>query len=200
MPPSHPPALAEPRSPGHLFVAFTLIALQGFGGVMAVMQRELVEKRRWLKPQQFLEDWAVAQILPGPNVVNMALMVGDRHFGLRGAAAAASGLLALPLLLVLAMALLFASVARHPQAQGALRGMGAVAAGVLLAAGLRLIGALAHSPMGRLPCALLALATFGAVAVLRWPLWLVLLTVGSLATAWAWHCLGRTPASGSPRP
>ncbi len=59
-----------PTSPRQLFWAFPTLALQGFGGVMAVVQRELVDRRRWLTTEQFAEDWALAQILPGPNVVN----------------------------------------------------------------------------------------------------------------------------------
>ena len=83
-----------------------MLALQGFGGVLAVVQRELVEKKRWLTADEFLEDWAVAQVLPGPNVVNLAVMIGDRHFGLRGAAAAFAGLLAAPLVVVMVLAVL----------------------------------------------------------------------------------------------
>ena len=58
------PALNQPSSRTDLFVSFTLLALQGFGGVLAVVQRELVEKKRWMTREQFVEDWAVAQILP----------------------------------------------------------------------------------------------------------------------------------------
>ena len=42
---------------------------------------ELVEKKRWMTQEEFIEDWAVAQIMPGPNVVNLALMIGGRYFG-----------------------------------------------------------------------------------------------------------------------
>ena len=87
----------QPRSARDLFVSFTWLALQGFGGVLAIVQREMVEKKRWLTPDEFLEDWAVAQVLPGPNVINLALMIGDRYFGLRGAMAAVAGMLAVPL-------------------------------------------------------------------------------------------------------
>ena len=80
--------LNQPRSKTDLFVSFTLLALQGFGGVLAVVQRELVEKKRWMTREQFVEDWAVAQIMPGPNVVNLSLMIGGRYFGWRGALAA----------------------------------------------------------------------------------------------------------------
>jgi chromate transporter len=80
-PVSVPPLAAArpcPSSKTDLFYSFSLLALQGFGGVLAVVQRELVEKKKWLTLDEFVEDWAVAQILPGPNVVNLSLMIGDR--------------------------------------------------------------------------------------------------------------------------
>src|ERR1043165_7237153 len=86
----------QPESLTDLFVSFTILALQGFGGVLAVVQRELVEKKRWLTPEEFVEDWAVAQIMPGPNVVNLSVMLGDRYFGWRGALAGLAGMLSMP--------------------------------------------------------------------------------------------------------
>ena len=76
------PALRNaPTSNADLFLSFNWLALQGFGGVLAVVQRELVEKKKWLTLKEFVEDWSVAQILPGPNVINLALMIGGKHFG-----------------------------------------------------------------------------------------------------------------------
>ena len=189
-----------PRSRADLFWSFTWLALQGFGGVLAVVQRELVEKKRWLTREQFIEDWAVAQIMPGPNVVNLSMMIGGRSFGLSGALAALAGMLALPLLVVLTLAALFATVADHELAQRALRGMGAVAAGLIIATGIKLIGALRSNVMGAAACALLAAATFIAIALLRWPLGWVLLTVGGAGCAWAWRCLGRRTPPPAPVP
>src|SRR6478735_6669648 len=122
-------ARPQPSSLSDLFISFTLLALQGFGGVLAVVQRELVEKKRWMTREEFVEEWAVAQIMPGPNVVNLSLMIGDRYFGLRGAMTALAGMLVVPLVVVLGLALFYARFADNPQAAGALRGMGAVAAG-----------------------------------------------------------------------
>ena len=195
-------ALQEPTSPPvnqprpanlrDLFWSFTWLALQGFGGVLAVVQRELVEKKQWLTREEFLEDWAVAQVLPGPNVINLGLMMGDRYFGLRGALVALAGLLLFPLLLVLMLAALFSSVAHLPAAQGALRGMGTVAAGLIAATGIRLIPALKKNVMGVPVNLLLAMLTFVAIALFRIPLAWVLLGVGSVACAMAWRRLGGT--------
>ena len=179
------PALARPESLKELFWAFSLLALQGFGGVLAVVQRELVDRKQWLTREQFIEDWAVAQILPGPNAVNLVLMMGDRYFGLRGALTALAGMLAFPLLVVLLLAALFSGIGELPAAQGALRGMGAVAAGLVVATGLKLVAALQTNVMGRTVCWLLALATFAGIALMRLPLAWVLLGLGGIATLWA---------------
>src|SRR3954467_9352493 len=133
---------SQPRSLTDLYVSFTLLALQGFGGVLAVVQRELVERKRWMTREEFVEEWAVAQIMPGPNVVNLSMMIGSRYFGLRGALTALAGMLTFPRVVVLCMALAYSHFADNPQVAGALRGMGAVAAGLIIATGIKLISAL----------------------------------------------------------
>ena len=148
------PALRAPRSKTELFVAFTWLALQGFGGVLAVAQHELVERLRWLSKEQFVEMLSLSQVLPGPNVINLSLMFGDRHFGWRGALTAVAAMLAAPLLIVLALAALYVQFSSVPQVAGALRGMGAVASGLILATGLKLAPTLKRNPMGLWPCGL----------------------------------------------
>lgn len=180
----------RPHSPSDLFWSFTKIALQGFGGVLAIIQRELVDKKKWLTLEEFVEDWAVAQILPGPNVVNLSLMLGDRYFGTRGALAALAGMLTFPLLAILVIAVVFAGVADSPVAQGALKGMGAVAAGLIAAVGLKLVKALRSNVMGVGVCIAFAAMTFVAIAILRIPLAWVLLSLGVLATGWAYRQFG----------
>lgn len=184
----------SPKSKTDLFVSFTLLALQGFGGVLAVVQRELVEKKKWLTLDEFVEDWAVAQILPGPNVVNLCIMIGSRHFGLSGAMAALAGILTVPTVLVLLIAAVFAGVSDTPTAQGMLRGMGAVSAGLIAATGIKLITALKNNPMGQLSCLGVAALTFIAIALLRLPLAWVLLSLGALSCVWAWHCIRQQAA------
>jgi chromate transporter len=180
---------SQPTSLTDLFVSFTLLALQGFGGVVAVVQRELVEKKHWLTREEFVEDWSVAQIMPGPNVVNISLMIGARHFGLPGALAALAGMLTIPLILVLLLAVLYAQFANHPDVAGALRGMGAVAAGLIVATGLKLASVLKNSPLGIPVCIVLGIVCFVCVALLRWPLAYVLLGVGAVACVLAYRKL-----------
>ena len=184
-------AQARPTSLTDLFWSLSWLALQGFGGVLAVVQRELVEKKRWLTQEEFIEDWAVAQVLPGPNVVNLSLMIGGRHFGWRGALVALAGILAIPTLIVLLLAMVFAGIADEPAARGALRGLAAVATGLIAATGLKLLPALRKSAMGRWACLLLGVIAFGAIALLRVPLIMVLLGLGLPGWGWAWYRLGR---------
>ncbi len=190
--------LARPRSPGDLFLSFTTLALQGFGGVLAVAQRELVERKRWMTREEFVEEWAVAQIMPGPNVVNLSLMIGMRHFGWRGAMAALAGMLLAPLVVVLGLALLYVQYGQHPQVAGALRGMGAVAAGLVTATGLKLMSALRRHPLGQVLSGVLVAATFVAVGLLGVPLVVVLLALGGLACGLTWRKLADTPAPPAP--
>lgn len=183
------PRQPQPESLTDLFVSFSILALQGFGGVLAVVQRELVEKKRWMTREEFVEEWAVAQIMPGPNVVNLSIMIGSRYFGWRGALASLAGMLTFPLLVVLALALVYAEFASNPHVAGALRGMGAVAAGLIMATGLKLVTALRRNVLGIPLCALLAVIAFVAIAWLKLPLLWVLLAVGGLGWALAWSRL-----------
>ena len=182
-------ARPQPQSLTDLFSSFTWLALQGFGGVLAVVQRELVEKKRWMTREEFIEDWAVAQIMPGPNVVNLCLMIGGRYFGAKGAIAAVAGLITVPLIIVLLLALVYTQYSSHPGVAGSLRGMGAVVAGLVAATGLKLASALQNNVLGRAVCVLLGAACFVAIAVLRLPLLYVIAGLGGIGCLLAWRKL-----------
>jgi chromate transporter len=186
LPPNDRP---RPESLTDLFVSFTLLALQGFGGVLVVVQRELVENKRWMTRDEFIEDWSVAQIMPGPNVINLALIVGGRYFGLKGALVGLAGMLVVPLVLVLALALVYSVFAEHPGVAGALRGMGAVAAGLIMATGIKLISALQTNVLGWRWCAVLGLACLVCIVVIRLPLAYVLFGLGGMAVSLAYKRL-----------
>ena len=179
-------AASQPASTVELFFTFNWLALQGFGGVLAVAQRELVERKGWLTRQQFVEMLALSQVLPGPNVVNLALMFGDRFFGLRGALAALAGMLLVPLAIVIALTYAYGEFSNLAPVAGALRGMGAIAAGLVIATALKLMTALGTSPLGRPLAGAFAALTFVTIAWLRWPLVWVIAGLGSLAVAIAY--------------
>lgn len=179
--------LAQPASPGDLFFTFNKLALQGFGGVLAVAQRELVERKRWLSRDQFVELLAISQVLPGPNIVNLSLIMGDRFYGLRGALAALAGMLVVPLFIVVALTAAYAEFSHIAIVSGALRGMGAVAAGLIIATAIKLAGSLRTNRLGLPRSIAFAVATFAMVGLLHWPLVWVIPGLGVMAVALAWQ-------------
>ena len=193
LPPADAAPLQRPQSLGELFWAFTVLAMQGFGGVIAVAQRELCERRRWLTAKEFVELLGTAQVLPGPNVCNLSLMIGDRFFGWRGACTALAGMMALPLAVMLLLAWL---VGQAPEAsgvqgaiKGALGGIAAVAAGQVVGTVLKLAAPLHEHPLTWPVCVALAAAAFGMMALLHWSLIWVLLGLGGCACIWTYVVL-----------
>jgi chromate transporter len=183
-------ATPRPASLTELFTAFTLLALQGFGGVLAISQAVLCEQKRWLTSEEYVEALAVGQLLPGANVCNLALIVGKRFFGWRGALAALAGLVTVPLAVVLGFTMLYLKFADVPQVSGALSGMGAVAAGFIVGTALKLVAALRGNPLKMPACATLVMLAFAMIALLRWPLVWVLPGLGALAFLMAWRRVG----------
>ena len=190
-------ALRRPARLRSLWWVFNRLALQGFGGVLPVAHRELVERERWVSPAQFIELLTLGQVLPGPNIINIAIILGDRFFGWRGAGVAVAGLLGLPLVLVLALAMAYQQASGLPQVAGALRGMGVVAAGLVLATAVKLARTLRDHPLGRPMCSVLVAATAGLVGGLRWPMIGVVLGLGGLGVLLAWRALAPVHGSAS---
>ena len=176
-------AVNVPRSPGELFYAFMKLGLQGFGGVLPVARHTLVDSYRWLTMDEFTDIVSRCQALPGPNIVNVSICIGARHFGARGAWAACGGILAAPFVVVLLLGVLYSGYAQVPAVASALRGVSAVAAGLIIATALRM----AASPRMRSWRVVFCILAFGAVSVLRMPLALVLAVAVpvSIAAAWA---------------
>lgn len=183
------PVVRRPQSCGELFRVFNRLALQGFGGVLPIAHRELVEREQWLTASQFVELLALGQVLPGPNIINMSIIFGDRHFGLRGAFAASAGLLAVPLAIVLVLALLYQQFASQALVVSALRGMGVVAAGLVIATAVKLLSTLEKNPLGKPLCYGFGAATLVMVGLLRWPMVWVVLGLGAVAMGLAWRRL-----------
>ena len=189
MPPSQLPAENTPAAdtrnirPLELFLAFSQLALSGFGGVLPWAHRTLVERKGWLTQREFVETLALGQLLPGPNIGNMAVMIGYRFAGYAGAAAAIAGLVGGPFLIMIALGLLYRSYGTLPLVQQALSGMSAVAAGLVLATGLKMTGSLKRHWR---PWLFVALALAG-VGALRWPLLAVVGALAPFAIAAAWR-------------
>jgi len=170
-----------------LFLGFSQVGLSGFGGVLPFARRMLVEQRRWMTAEEFNAQLGLCQFLPGPNVINLAVVVGKRYQGLAGAVVAPLGLLAGPFLIALLLAMLYDRYGSLPLAQGMLRGIAAVGAGLLFAMAWRMAQAIKDKPVF-LPFSLLTVA---AIAGLRWPMPWVMLAGLVLAGGVAYWRLGR---------
>jgi chromate transporter len=166
-PPSPVPRLAV------LFGNFAEIGLLGFGGVLPLARRLIVERRRWLSAAEFTDLLALCQFLPGPNIVNLAVALGGRFHGPAGSLAAVAGLLGGPVAVVIGLGMLYGRYADVPAVAHGLAGLAATASGLVLATALRIAAPLRGRPGG----IVVAAATVLAVAVLRLPLWLVLLVL-----------------------
>lgn len=167
-----------PKSLRELFFGFAAIGARSFGGVLPWAHRVMVEERRWLAPTEFGEVIALCQFLPGPNVGNAAVVLGRRWFGAAGAAVAFAGLVAPPLLWVLALVALYADWASHPAVRAAVTGVGVAGGGLFIGTALKLAAPIARRPAG----VAIAVGCFAAVALGRVSLFVVL----PIATALAW--------------
>src|ERR1700741_4987286 len=178
-----PPAPAPPTLI-ELFFTFSLIALCGFGGVLAWSRRMLVEERRWMTPEEFNDAYALCQFLPGPNVVNLSVVFGRRIRGSVGAAVALIGLVGPPFVIVTLISVLYARFGEIAALQRMLMGVAAAAVGLVLGTCAKMALPLFKDPLGLAP--LLALATLVAVGVMRWPLYWALGGLIPLSIAIAW--------------
>lgn len=170
-----------------LFLGFSSVGLSGFGGVLPFARRMLVEQKHWMTAEEFNAQLGLCQFLPGPNVINLAVVVGKRYQGVAGAIVAPLGLLAVPLLIVLLLALLYDRYGSLPLAQGMLHGIAAVGCGLLFAMAWRM-GAAIKDKAIFLPFAVLTVA---AIAWMRWPMPIVMIAGLILSGGAAYWKLGR---------
>lgn len=176
-----------------LFFGFSKIGLSGFGGVLPFARHYLVETSRWMSAEEFNQQLGLCQFLPGPNVVNLAVVVGRRYGGLAGAFVAAFGLLAGPVAIVLLLAMLYDAYGTLPEVQRMLRGIAAAGSGLLFAMAFRMAMAIKQKPFF-LPFTLLV---FIAIALLRWPLPAVMLAGIALSGAVAYGLLKKEEDGGA---
>ncbi len=177
---SSPPAPSQPTLL-ELFIAFALIALCGFGGVLAWSRRMLVEERRWMTAEEFNDAYALCQFLPGPNVVNLSVVFGRRIRGALGSAVALVGLIGPPFVIVSLIGFAYARYGEIAALQQMLLGVAAAAAGLVIGTCAKMAVPLVRDRFGLAP--LMALATFASVGVMRWPLYWALAVLIPLSIA-----------------
>jgi chromate transporter len=166
-----------------LFWEFLKIGLSGFGGVLPFAHRILVERSHWLTEQEFAEVLSLAQFLPGPNIVNLSVIVGRRFQGPMGAVAASLGLMLLPLVIILLLAVLYAEFAQIHAVRNACYGVSASASGLILAVALKMA-----QPIRRAPWKIgIGAIAFVAIGPARLPLLWVLAVLAPLSIAIAFR-------------
>src|ERR1700694_256507 len=188
MPPDSPPAaipapLPTSTPPGliALFVAFAKISLAGFGGVLVWARRGIVDQHRWMTADEFNETYALCHFLPGPNVVNLSVVFGSRFRGIPGGIAAFAGLLGPPVIIVTALAALYAHFGEIDALRRLLAGVSCAAVGLLISAVFRMMTPLIkrRDLIGLVVMA----AVFTAIGLVRLPLPAVLLVAIPLSIA-----------------
>jgi chromate transporter len=166
-----------------LFLGFLTVAMSGFGGVLPWARRVFVERRGWLSEREFAEALALCQFLPGPNIVNMGVIVGSRFHGVSGAVSAVAGLVGVPLLIMMACGALYSRYGDLESLRGILAGLAAGAAGLLVAMATKMAMPLIRER--KAPALLFALAAFAAVGLLRLPLYWVVLVLAPISIGWS---------------
>lgn len=181
--PADAPECGQPQvGPADLFRAFAVLTLHSFGGALFWSRRMLIEQRGWLTEQEFVEVLALAQLLPGANGTNLAAVVGYRFAGVRGALAAMAGFMGPPLLVIGAIGAVYYLYADLAFVQHALKGMAAVAVGLVIATGIKIARVLGARWF---PWTITVL-TFAGVGLMRWPLLIVLAVLAPIAIVAAW--------------
>jgi chromate transporter len=175
----------EELGPLQIFLAFSQMALSGFGGVMPFAYRYLVETRAWVSAEEFAQMFAFGQILPGPTICNVSVMVGWRKAGVAGALAALAGIVTGPIVIVILLGAAYQRFGSVPAVRAALSGMAAVAAGLILATAVKMAIALFKARQAtwaeRVALTGFAVLAFAGVGLLRWPLAAVVAVLGPFA-------------------
>jgi chromate transporter len=163
------------------------IGFMSFGGMLSAwLYREVVERRRWLTPADFLSGLALGQVLPGINVANLSIYIGQRLRGVPGAAVALFGLLFAPFFIIIGLATVYARIESIPWAHNFLCGVATAAVGLLMSVALKSIR---HTMRGIGPFVILA-AVILTVGLLRWPMVPVVLCAAPISVALAWRTKG----------
>lgn len=157
-------------SVGQMFLCWLWIGATGFGGVVPIAIYELVSKRRWLTLDEFTEMLALCQVLPGPNIVNFAVVFGMRASGWLGLIACLGGLLAVPMIAVMTLATMHAAFAEIAAVRSAIAAVAAAAAGLVLGVTLKLLWPLRRRPLALVTVAAGVTAIVGLRAPLIWTL------------------------------
>ncbi|HVA40019.1 MAG TPA: chromate transporter [Candidatus Binataceae bacterium] len=172
-------ARAETQVPlATIFWTFlTAGAISFGGGVVAYLREYTVSDTKWLDDEAFLDALEISQTLPGLNAVNMSVIIGDNLRGIAGAIVAVAGLVLPGVVVIMGLGAFWQAQSHNPQIKAFLIGVAAAAVGLLSTVTLQL----GHKQFVKpLDLAIIA-ATFVSVSILRIPLYIVLVVIGTAA-------------------
>lgn len=176
--------MTSPPTTREIFFTFLKMTLTAFGGAIGWAHRAIVVDRGWLSEREFAETLSLCQFVPGPNITNFAVAVATRFRGWRGALAAMVALVVPPMCILIVVGALYARITGVAAVRGALNGLSAAAAGLLLVMFYSVLRTLVRSrPEITVP---VAVASFGVVVSGALSVPLALLALGPVSVALAW--------------
>jgi chromate transporter len=167
----------SPPTTGQLFAGFLWLGMVGFGGVLPLARRMIVEKNKWLSGPEFTELLGLCQFLPGGNIINLSVAIGLHFRGIPGAFASIIGLVAMPTIVVVCLGMVYDRFQNDPHIQHMFMGLAAAAAGLLISMAVKVAWPLRKDIAGIIIAAL----CFVAIAVLRLPLLPTMLVLAAVS-------------------
>lgn len=159
-----------------LFSGFMMLGMMGFGGVLPLAHRMLVERRKWLTDEQFTELLGLCQFLPGGNIINLSVAIGAKFRGVRGAISALSGLLLVPTCVVIGLSYIYMHYQDNTTIKHLFLGLMAAATGLLITTALKMFQPFLGNPRALVSIAL----TVFLMVFIQLPLFVILVSLVSL--------------------
>ncbi|GAC1333206.1 MAG: chromate transporter [Collimonas sp.] len=173
---------SEAPSTRELFFGFLTLGMIGFGGVLPLARRLIVEQRRWLTSAQFTDMLGLCQCLPGGNIINLSVATGLHFRGVAGALASLLGLIAAPSAVVIALGVIYQRFQDNLPVQHMFAGLAAAASGLLIAMALKMLVPILKKPVPLL----IACLFFVSIGLLRLPLLPTMLILAPLSILAIW--------------
>lgn len=179
----------EAKSLGTLFFTFFKIGLFTFGGgyaMIALLEEEFIQRRKWLDKDEFLDMAAIAESTPGPVAINSATYLGYKLAGVPGAVTATVAVCLPSFLIIYAISLFFEQFTQLTVIANAFKGIQVCVIYLIFSAGVRMLKALDKSPFatGVLAAVMLVMVGLSLAGVSVSSILLILLSGAAGVAAW----------------
>ncbi len=179
----------EAKSLGTLFFTFFKIGLFTFGGgyaMIALLEEEFIQRRKWLDKDEFLDMTAIAESTPGPVAINSATYLGYKLAKIPGAATATVAVCLPSFLIIYAISLFFEQFTQLTVIANAFKGIQVCVIYLIFSAGVRMLKALDKSPFatGVLAAVMLVMVGLSLAGVSVSSILLILLSGAAGVAAW----------------